>query len=280
MALNAVKKLAVTFGALAASALLATACGDGSQSQNSETSIYGGKATAKGEFYSSIAITNRYTGVFCSGTAITPTLIVTAAHCVQPMGTFSDNYVYVGNGRENGLYLGQFQVKTAKASPSYNPWSFSGQNDIAYVVLANPIPLPAAAFVPVATKKSELAELLKVGKTSRVIGFGGREDKGIGVKYEVDAPITKLGTNEIGIGGKGKDSCQGDSGGPAYGQLANGEWRVFGVVSRGGQCGSGGIYGLMHANICWVQQDSGIDLGLPAGTCDGVKAAVSAARPE
>ncbi|RYZ66998.1 MAG: trypsin-like serine protease, partial [Proteobacteria bacterium] len=243
-------------------------------------SIYGGKATAQGEFYSAVAITNRYLGVFCSGTAITPTVIVTAAHCVEMLQTPADNYVYVGSGKEAGQFLGQFQVKSAKANPNYSPWASSGQNDIAYVTLAEPIPLPASAFVPVLTKKSEIAEVIRSGKATRVVGFGDRSDRGYGVKYQVDAPITRIGSNEVGIGGNGKDSCQGDSGGPAYGQLANGQWRVFGVVSRGGACGSGGIYGLMHANICWVQKDSGIDLGLPKGTCDGVNASVSASRPE
>ena len=73
--------------------------------------------------------------------------------------------------------------------------------------------------------------------------------------------------NEIAVGGGGKDSCQGDSGGPVYGQLKSGEWRVYGVTSRGGSCGTGGIYGLMHANICWVQEGAGESLGLPAGSC-------------
>ena len=280
MTIHKVKRLAITLSALTATAVLTLGCGDTAQQDSSEPKIYGGKATAEGQFYSAVSITNRYMGAFCTGTAITPTLVITAAHCVADMGKPSDNYVYVGNGREKGLYLGQFQVKSVKASPAYGRWSSSGQNDIAYIVLEKPIPLPTQYFVPVLTKKSEIAELIAVNKISRVIGFGGREDGGSGIKYEVDAPITRFNSNEIGIGGGGKDSCQGDSGGPAYGQLANGEWRVFGVVSRGGRCGSGGIYGLMYANICWVQQDSLIDLGLPEGTCDGVRAAVSPSRPE
>jgi secreted trypsin-like serine protease len=274
------KHLAVVFGALGLTSALTVSCGDASKSEESSPSIFGGTPSSSGQFTSAVALTNKNFGAFCSGTAITPTVVITAAHCVEVLETPSDNYVYVGNGKENGLFLGQFQVKSAKANPSYNPWSFSGQNDIAYVVLAQPLPLPQSAFIPVLTKKTEVAEMIRAGKIARVIGFGDRSNGGTGVKYQVDAPITKVGSNEIGIGGNGKDSCQGDSGGPAYGQLANGEWRVFGVVSRGGSCGSGGIYGLMHANICWVQQDSGIDLGLPQGTCDGTKAAVSPSRPE
>ncbi|MES2746509.1 MAG: trypsin-like serine protease [Bdellovibrionota bacterium] len=280
MASTTLRKQLIVFGALSFASLLTVGCGDASKSSDSETSIYGGKATAQGEFYGAVALTNRYMGAFCSGTAITPTVVITAAHCVDILETPSDNFVYVGSGKEQGQFLGQFQVKSAKANPNYNPWASSGQNDIAYVVLAEPIPLPATAFVPVLTKKSEVAEVIRTGKTARVIGFGDRSDRGYGVKYQVDAPITRVGSNEIGIGGNGKDSCQGDSGGPAYGQLANGQWRVFGVVSRGGSCGSGGIYGLMHANICWVQKDSGINLGLAKGTCDGINSAVSASRPE
>ena len=67
----------------------------------------------------------------------------------------------------------------------------------------------------------------------------------IGLKYEVDTTVVKnISTSipydalsEIAVGGGGKDSCNGDSGGPVYGQLKTGEWRVYGVTSRGGACG-------------------------------------------
>ena len=101
-----------------------------------------------------------------------------------------------------------------------------------------------------------------LGNKATLVGFGKREDRSTGEKYEVVADIVKRNSIEIQMGGDGKDSCVYDSGGPAYAQLPNGDWRVFGVVSRGIEkgCGKGGIWGLMHAHLCWAEDVTKIDL--------------------
>jgi secreted trypsin-like serine protease len=228
----------------------------------SEQKVYGGTRVPAGSWNNVVAITQRSSGMYCSGTAIAPTVVITAAHCIKGFSA-SNVAVYVGEGKEGGRVTGQYQAKKIKYSPKYNT-----TNDIAYIELTKPLDLEESDYVPVLTDADEIDELLAIGGTGRIVGFGNRNDGGFGVKFEVDGKITKLTSNEITIGGGGKDSCQGDSGGPVFGKLANGEWRVYGVTSRGGACGTGGIYGLMHANICWVQEDSGVDLGLPEGTCD------------
>jgi secreted trypsin-like serine protease len=240
---------------------MAVGCGTANQS-TSEQKVYGGTRVPSGGWQNVVAITQRSSGMYCTGTAIAPTVVITAAHCAKGFKA-SNVAVYVGDGREGGRVTGQYQAKSIKYSPKY-----SVTNDIAYIVLTQELDLPADAYIPVLTEKEEIDELLKVGGIGHIVGFGNRDDGGFGVKFEVDGKITKLTSNEVSIGGSGKDSCQGDSGGPVFGKLANGEWRVYGVTSRGGACGTGGIYGLMHANICWVQEDSGVDLGLPEGTCD------------
>jgi len=135
------------------------------------------------------------------------------------------------------------------------------------VILRDALDLPQSAYVPIALEESELRELVTVGKSSTIIGFGERNGNAFGLKYLATSLVTEVGPTELTIGGEGRDACSGDSGGPAFGRLSNGEWRVYGVVSRGGECGLGGIWGLMHANICWIQQDSGIDLNAPSSLC-------------
>ena len=117
--------------------------------------------------------------------------------------------------------------------------------------------------------ESPVGKKIVPGGAVTIVGFGKREDKGLGEKYEAETQIIKLSDKEIHIGGNGRDSCRIDSGGPAYARLKNGEWRVFGVVSRGiySGCGRGGIWGLMHEHICWVQRKSKIDLGLQNSYC-------------
>ncbi len=242
------------------------ACGS-QQDQDSALKIYGGKKTKAGEWLNTVAITNSSGRMFCSGTVVHPRLVITAAHCVQGTSNPSSLRVYTGEGVEGGSVSPQYKGVKFAASPKYgrNP---GGWNDIAYIVVDKDIAIPSSSIVPILTDADETAELLKKGVNSRIVGFGNRNGGGFGVKYETDAGITSVNDNEVSIGSNGKDSCQGDSGGPAFGQLANGEWRVYGVVSRGGACGTGGIYGLMSANICWAQDDSGVALKLPEGYCD------------
>lgn len=260
-------KMRIYFIVLASVALGTMGCGDMHNSANqSQVEIWGGVPTSLGSWESTVALSDGKR-MFCSGTAVHPRLVITAAHCVRGMGKIR---VYKGNGMKSGKTSGQFSVAKAKYSPK---WSGNGDNDIAYLVLDGPIDLRSDQYVPILVDQDEINELIQVGKPAQLVGFGIRSFGFLGLfpkmgeKYEVEAPITKITGNEVEIGGKGKDSCQGDSGGPAYGQLANGEWRVYGVVSRGGRCGGGGVWGVMHHNICWISKDSGIDLGLPAGYC-------------
>lgn len=243
-------------------------CGQEEQA-DSEAKIYGGTKVAAGAWPTTVAIVDSFSGMFCSGTAISPDIVVTAAHCAS--GSASRTTVYVGDGKEGGGVKGQHAAEKVVASPKYNGRS---GNDIAFIKLKTPLTLPKSAYVKVLTDKDEIAELLAVGSKAHLVGFGNRNGGGYGVKFEVSTQVvSRLSMShdketEIAVGGGGKDSCQGDSGGPVFGQLKNGEWRVYGVTSRGGACGTGGIYGLIHANVCWIEKSSGVDLDLPAGTCE------------
>ncbi|MES2745871.1 MAG: trypsin-like serine protease [Bdellovibrionota bacterium] len=262
---------------LATSAILASlsvSCGQ-SGDQSSEQKVYGGTKVPAGNWLSTVGL-SQGGSLYCTGTAISPTVVISAAHCAQGISASSVT-VYTGEGKDGGYVKGQYKVKKIVKSPKYTG---NKGNDISYLVLSTPLDLPASAYVPVLTDKDEIAELNKVGAKAQIVGYGLRNGNAFGVKYEVTASVVKSistllsydSQNEIAIGGSGKDSCNGDSGGPVYGQLKSGDWRVYGVTSRGGSCGTGGIYGLMSSNICWVQKDSGVDLDLPAGTCDDVVA--------
>ncbi len=253
-----------SLGSLSLLAALSVGCGQ-TETIQSQAKVYGGKKVGASQWSNVVAITETGTGVYCSGTAINPRVIVTAAHCAEGIPA-EDVSVYVGAGAEGGEFQGQYQAARIVASPKYS--RYSSGHDIGYILLEKPLNLPASAYVPVLTKTEEKRELLAVGKTGHIVGFGNREDGGFGQKFEVDAKVTSVSKLEINLGGDGIDSCQGDSGGPVFGKLLNGEWRFYGVTSRGGACGTGGIYGILSANICWVQDDSGVELGLPEGTCD------------
>jgi secreted trypsin-like serine protease len=246
------------------------------ESQDSQSKIYGGTKTKAGEWLSTVALVANGR-IFCTGTAIHPQLVVTAAHCVEGSTNPRRIGIYLGEGSEGGRVSAQYTAVKMAYSPKYSR-NIEGWNDVAYLVLDKSMNLPQSAYVPVLTRADETAEILQSGLDAYLVGFGNRNGGGFGVKFEVNAAITEVGENEVALGNSGKDSCQGDSGGPAFAKLKNGEWRVFGVVSRGGSCGTGGIYGRMDANICWIQEDSGVDLGLTA-FCDPTRVGEEAQEP-
>jgi len=256
-----------TFLTLSCGALLVGLLGCGQNVEPaSQTKIYGGNPVDEGQWPSTVAL-SRSGRVFCFGTIVHPQLVITAAHCVSGIFNPRSVEIYTGQGQEGGRVRGQYIADSIAISPNYRRKAV-GWDDIAYIITQEPMDIDEKDIIPILADKSEIQEVLRKGNSTRIVGFGGRNGGGYGVKFEADAPITSLNANEVSIGANGRDSCQGDSGGPAYGLLKNGQWRVFGVVSRGGACGNGGIWGRMDANICWVQENSGIDLNLPAGICD------------
>jgi len=247
--------------------------------------VVGGWPATNAQIFATVEI--RRTGAsagFCSGTLISPMIVVTAAHCavVEPEAGV------VGPAAPSSLQVVAGHLVSHQATPSSIRSVFevhvheaydhdfimgrsrdgAGQggigspNDIALLVLSAPFEeIPNA---PMLTSDRE-RELVHHGDVGFVAGYGvyDLEDDLTGALYISDAVIDILGQRELltrRIDQLG-DSCYGDSGGPLYVPTEQGDFLV-GLVSRGRSdvkhdCGDGGVYTLLSAYLPWIADTAG-----------------------
>lgn len=196
----------------------------------------------------------------CTGTLVHPELVIYAAHCGDGYGS-----VQFGENIQGGISR-SVPTEFCKIKPGGQPGN--GQ-DFAFCKLAEP--QTDVPIVPILMGCE--TDLLQPGAEVTIVGFGNADTGPYGIKREVTTTINQITPEgEAFIGGGGKDSCQGDSGGPVFIQLPDGQgsgsWRVFGITSYGGECGTGGYYSMMHNGMAWFEQESGVDL-TPCHDADG-----------
>ncbi len=258
--------------------------------------VVGGWAATDQQIFATVEI--RHTGAswgFCSGALISPSVVVTAAHCavVEPevgvvrasapgtlevvAGHLSSRSaregmirpvfeVHVHDGYDHDFIMGRNRSGAGQGG-------IGSPNDIAVLLLASPFDgIPNAPLL----SKAREQELIRHGDIGFVAGYGIYDlDENLnGELYISDAVIDILGPKELLTRRLDQfgDSCYGDSGGPLYVPTEEGDFLV-GLVSRGRSdvrrdCGDGGVYTLLSAHLPWIAEAAGsrfqpgADLGL------------------
>lgn len=228
--------------------------------QNDEPiAIVGGEQTESDEFVNVVAVVAG-TGL-CTGTVVAPNLVLTAGHCLADLPPSAQVSVFYGDE------IIQTQGIAATAYGAHPDFCATCKEDIfdyGYVVTSENFIAPFARPI---TTQEQWDETMNLGGEVTLVGFGEDPDvtgnAALGVKRKVTTTIGRFSEQglEFFAGGDDRDSCQGDSGGPAFVTLPDGTTRLAGITSRGSSpCGKGGFYGAPYPALCWVREETGIDL--------------------
>lgn len=181
----------------------------------------------------------------CTGEVVSPHVVMTAAHCVDPavLGAGYTYQVFTGSDLnspsqgQNAFYYKQ--VKETHFDPQFNPNNLQGGHDIAVVITRT-----ALAQTPLPLNRTPLDQS-QIGSPLRIVGFGvnnGADTMGAtaGTKRQTNTTLNDFDPLLIALGDARHDTCEGDSGGPAF-LVVNGVEVVAGITSFGDQgCVQGG----------------------------------------
>ncbi len=169
----------------------------------------------------------------CTGTVVSPHVVLTAAHCIDPdvVGQGAKYSVLLGPTIDRPAAEDLLVVSEIHYNEKFDKNDVTKGGDIGVVVMRDALPVPVRAMNRSGLEKS------MIGQPARLVGYGqttGDDSTGAtaGVRRAV---LTTMGTYTdelVRFGSAGQGTCVGDSGGPAF-MTVDGAEVIVGVVSFG-----------------------------------------------
>jgi secreted trypsin-like serine protease len=222
--------------------------------------IVGGTNATAGAWPWQVLIQRPGFNVWCGGSLIDRSWVLTAAHCVSGFNV-GQMTIVLGehNITQNDNNEQRRTIVQTIIHPSYT--SVSGGNDIALLRLNTPANInDRVRIIPFLVAPGQ-NNRIAAGTNATTTGWGDTTEGGnpANVLQQVNVPII---TNDVcnrsgsstrpildsmvcaGPQNGGRDSCQGDSGGPLVVPDGNGRFLLGGIVSFGNGCARANQYGI------------------------------------
>ena len=179
-------------------------------------------------------------GGYCSGAVMSSYIVVTAAHCIAGYAGTGDLNIFVGLPGQ-GMSTAESKanrVQFVYVTPTYSnrPNNAVGIDDIALLIVDNPLPIKTSISVP---SKSEMDTMRLQQATLTLIGYGSANNE---VNAANQTPNSFIGTfnpqlyslypDNLGMISTTGDTCVGDSGAPIL-NITVAKVTLIGIASGG-----------------------------------------------